>query len=609
MARETRTNTLSRLIRAALLVAIGLGALFLVLPGCDSTPAEPEYDNPFDPLGPDAGDPLTDKPNTIVIWWNQPQDLGITKYEISHSDNPDSNWEFLAVKEATSDRLTFHDYPDPVATMTHWFRIQAKDDLGRFSITSFATPGSVTIGPWVRMGATFGKIASRYPRVAIAVTSGDSIRIALDANYTDSLRVIPVHAPGDTAYLDYDLGPASGNGDTIRIYVQSFTGPQNSFTTLTPAQINFRPNFQIVGTPTTVGTRSIDLFVPSEGVLQMRFANSESDLAAEPWVAVADTFFGFLLTDSANRQAVWGEFQGDFGFTSDVIPLVVQPDLLDTATFSLLPGGGSISQSRMVAIQADAVATQMRMAETPNFAGVPWRPYAPIDSLMLSEGEGLKVVYGQFRNDWLESDILTDTVVYVSQPAEIRFLAPLDGDLVIGSRTLEVRGISAAGSGAASVDSVKFDGGDGLGFRVVTGTDEWSYLWDAPPYIADTDVVLRARAYVGTDSVTAAITVTVTQLAVVIDDPLEGDQLLGDTEVTITGRAASVLGGAPIDSVVVDIGGGVDPMHLVADGTNTWSTTWTTQTVTAILNATITARAWAAGEVVSDDISVTVAPQ
>jgi hypothetical protein len=395
--------------------------------------------------------------------------------------------------------------------------------------------------------------------------------------------------------------------------VQSFSGPINSFTTLAPAEINFRPNFQLASETITVPTRLIDLVIPTEGVVQMRFANSSDGLAAEPWVAVADTFFDFELTDSANRQSVWGEFESDFGFLSDQIQLIVQPDLLDAVTFNLVPGNGGITQSRTVAVQSSAVATQMRFSEAPSFAGVPWRAYAAIDSLTLSEGEGTKIVYGQFRNDWVESAILTDTVVYVEQAIEIRFLAPLDGNLVIGGRTLEVRGTSTAGSGAASVDTVKFDGGDGLGFQVAEGTDEWTYLWDAPPYVADTEIVLRARAYVGTDSVTAAITVTVTQLAIIIDDPLEDAQVLGETEVTIAGRAASVTNGAAIDSITVDIGGDVDPVHvLVAEnvsGTVDWSTTWTTQTVTAILNATITARAWAEGEVVSNEVFVTVAPQ
>ena len=72
-----------RILTIALVLALGVPALFSLLPGCESTPAEPEYNNPFDPEGPDAGDPLkltaiAQDDATIDLRWNQPQNLGIT---------------------------------------------------------------------------------------------------------------------------------------------------------------------------------------------------------------------------------------------------------------------------------------------------------------------------------------------------------------------------------------------------------------------------------------------------------------------------------------------------------------------------------------------------
>ena len=46
-----RRHTRSRTIGFALLAALGLAAALAILPGCESTPAEPVYDNPFDPDG------------------------------------------------------------------------------------------------------------------------------------------------------------------------------------------------------------------------------------------------------------------------------------------------------------------------------------------------------------------------------------------------------------------------------------------------------------------------------------------------------------------------------------------------------------------------------
>ena len=58
MERSQPTMKLRRILTIALVLALGVPTLFSLLPGCESTPAEPEYNNPFDPLGPDAGDPL-----------------------------------------------------------------------------------------------------------------------------------------------------------------------------------------------------------------------------------------------------------------------------------------------------------------------------------------------------------------------------------------------------------------------------------------------------------------------------------------------------------------------------------------------------------------------
>lgn len=39
-----------RWLPALLVLMLGIPTLFSVLPGCESSPAEPEYNNPFDPL-------------------------------------------------------------------------------------------------------------------------------------------------------------------------------------------------------------------------------------------------------------------------------------------------------------------------------------------------------------------------------------------------------------------------------------------------------------------------------------------------------------------------------------------------------------------------------
>ncbi len=186
----------------------------------------------------------------------------------------------------------------------------------------------------------------------------------------------------------------------------------------------------------------------------------------------------------------------------------------------------------------------------------------------------------------------------------MKIFAPVEGDIVVGGSTLLTRGTAAPGTEAAAVDLVQLDLGDGLGFREVIGLDNWQLNWNVPTFTTDTEVIIRARAYAEDLEVTDSVTVTVTQLAVNIIDPLDGASVLGGEPLAINGDASGILGGAALDSVVVDIGA----EHLVASGTTAWDTTWLAPSVGADTPVDIIATAWAGGESVSSTISVTVVP-
>lgn len=613
MAHRNHIHTRSRAIGLALLVALAIAALFVVLPGCESTPAEPEPTNPFDPDGPYGGDPLrlsatlfVNEPNTIFLIWIAQPEFDMDRYEISISDNPDSNWDFLA--EVPADTTTTYHYRDYDGSTTHWFRVRAFLKSGEASLSAYATPQAVPVGPWSRVGPVHGKTATRYPLVRAAVTRGDSLRVALDPTFTDSLRMMAAPAPGDTAEFIYDLGPATANDDSFTVFLQSWSDDFLSEVAAIPSVVQFRPNFQVDAPERTLARRLVDLIVPDEGVVRMRFANSQDGLTDAAWVPGAPDYPGFLLQDTVDRQSIWGEFEGDFGFTINPIQLTVTPDKLTGATFKLKLTSDRVTDDIVVTALSTAVATHMRISESPNFSAVPWVAYEDSTGFTLSPGEGRKNIYAQFRNDWVESAIYSDYAIYVSQPADVAIVAPQNGDILFGGTSLLVQGISSSGSGTAPVDEVKFDAGDGEGFRAVGGTDEWSYMWDVPLFTADTPLTLRARAWVGEDSVTTTVAVTVTQLVVLVDEPLDGALLASESDVAITGTAKGILAGATLDSVVVDIGGDVEPVHLEADGDATWSATWTTPAVADTTDASITARVWAGGESAIRQVNVRVVP-
>ena len=388
--------------------------------------------------------------------------------------------------------------------------------------------------------------------------------------------------------------------------MESFADGYTSVVSSKNILVDFNPDFTVVGDPKTVATRIVDLAIPTEGVLNMRFFAEWADTAITPWVLAADIYPGYELRDSANPQFIRAQFQGDFGFDS-LREIQVTPDLLTTASFELDLEDDHVTDQTIVAGISAAVATEMRYSETNDFTNSPWIAYADTVQIVLSPTPGHTVIHVQYRNDWTMSGTLTDYVIHVTQPAEVSFWAPTDGDVLLGGTIFQVRGGSTVGSGAGSVFLVEFEAGDDNGFVNATGTDAWSYLWDVPLFTEDTQLVLRARAFYGPspdslESVTTAITVTVTQLAVAITGPVDGADLTGNKTYNFTGTAAGILGGDALTSVGIDIG----DEHIEASGTTNWTAEWTAPLWSADTTLTLTATARTAGDSVMTSITVNV---
>lgn len=501
---ETRSR---RIIFALLFAALTAAAGLALLGGCEKNPGEPVYNNIFDPAGPGDGDPLNMVASlgdtAIILNWIQPQGYGIAYYEISHSLNRFSDYLIVGTVEQTTSAAGQFRYPHPSPTTTHYFKIQAFDSEGRYTHISDQAPAVRATPPRVTLAAT--RTATRNITLNILVSAGDSLRISNHRDFSDERRVA-VEEPGVAQTVSWLLPAAARNDTTLTVRVLAFPLSGDADTAAVSVKVDFSPDFTVTGGLSTVATRTVPLTVPTTGLIFMRFAATEEALADRPWLP-ANSSYAFTLADDANPQTVWGEFLGDFGF-SYAAALTVTPDLLTGAAFSLDLAADHVSLEPAVTVLADAVATQMRFSESLDFGTVPWMDYAPTTQLTLSPTAGRKVIYGQFGNDWAESAVLTDYVIYLDQPLAVDILAPGDGDEVPGGASLQVLGTATVPAGAAAVDSVKFDAGDAAGFQAVTGTENWTFLWEVPAVTADTPRILRARAWADGEAVTTTIGVT-----------------------------------------------------------------------------------------------------
>ena len=594
----TRRNLLPILLVSATLIGG-----YTLLTGCESKPTAPVYDNPFDPEN--GSDPLqvsaVAEDTTVTVSWTQPQGYDIVSYDVYYSVQFSTGFSKVGSVEHTDDDENSFDHTGVEPTSTHYYKVKAVNEDGQTTLISAQVAASAVTKPLLTIGDGTALTAARHVTLSVAVTMGDFLRLADNADFTDADTVAAV-STGEIQQIAWDLGPATANGETKSVYVQAFTGVVRSETASADVQIDFTPAFSAVGDPETVAMSWLSLELETAGVDSMRFALSEEDLAQQPWLPVAETVPYFPLVDSANPQVIYGDFLGHFGFTNQSTWTAV-PDLLTDVSFSFLLPADHVSSESRITVVNDATARYMRFSESLDFNQVTWIAYQDTTQVQLSAGAGRKVIYAQYRNDWAESAILNDFVDYVTQPLDLDFLAPAEGSVLRARQPLQIRGLYREVSGGAEVDSIKIDTADGAGFRDVDAAGTyWFYLWDVPAVTGDTETVLRARAWAGEDSVTAWLNVTISDLLIDITGPAPDSEVTGGEATVIEGTAQPFLAGAAIDSVVVTAAG--NPLSV--SGTNDWSANWTPADVTATTPATITATAYAGGESVADTVQVSI---
>jgi Bacterial Ig domain len=594
-----------RTLSIVFLLAVLVPSALSLLTGCDSKPAAPRFNNPFDPEGTDSGDPFnltaTLGDTSITLIWDQVQGYNLSRYDVMHSLQYDVGFFPVGSVEATDQSSLLFKYLNPQPTTRHFFKIQAYDNRGSFTLMSHIVPTTVATLARVVVNDGSTLVSSRHITLGISVSSGDSLRIS-QSGHPDSEIVLAADESGTPVTLPWDLGAADSNDTTMVVNVVVQNGSLLGMTNAVEMDLDFHPQLALVGGGTAVALLNPFLLMETTGLDSMRFAANPQDLSEMPWLAGAEYYAGHQLIDSANPQTIHAEFLGDFGF-STFDEITVTPDLLTDVGFYLALPQDHISDQTTLKANCDARATFMRFSESLDFSDTPWQVYRDSVDIVISPEPGQKIIYAQYRNDFAESPILTDYVIYLLQPVEVAITAPSDGNVVRGGSVLRVQGTATAPSGTAAVDSVKFDGGSG--FLPVEGTNNWHHSWEIPRFSTDTDFVIRARAWSDDDSTTTHINVTVTQLAVTITSPLEGAEVVGDTDVLVAGVAAPVLGGAPIDSVTITI----DGQTQLADGTDSWSFDWHPAAVDEVTEETITATVYALTDQHSTTVNVSIVPE
>jgi hypothetical protein len=407
-----------------LLTACGVA----VLAACSERPDSARFDNPFDPAS-GAGDPfqlvVSFEGGNVVIRWNavHEDEPGIVSYLVSHSALPAGPFRLLEEIPIEEGFETVYLHSTYIRDGYNYYIVQARKVDG-ISSASLVTAMGIRTAPTVRNVTGLELTGTRSPLLELRplLVSGESFELSLDPGFASFSSFDSAEVAADVVY---DLGSAM-QGDVFRLYSRvrrgglvDTTGEDSLIAAL---RVDMQPQLNGLGQVEDT-LLTLDLF-DLEGVTQMRFALSETELAAAPWeIPDGDPSAQTreISLDAGQSQfELHGEFESDFGFRETRLAEFEAQELITGAQFGLLGSaletGTTADPAILVTPISASGATLMRFSEDPAFSGVPWEPMDASYQFTLSAPPGQKVVFGEFKNPFSNTATDSASIILLGDP-------------------------------------------------------------------------------------------------------------------------------------------------------------------------------------------------
>jgi hypothetical protein len=609
-----------RHLPAMLLVSLLAAA---VLVGCSERPAEPVWDNPFDPDNPSSVDPFmvsaTQFNGTVTIQWTPLDGFGLVIYKIEHSTDRQT-WREIGRDPAAASVGTFT-HQDPVPTATNYYLVIGVDADSVETITSETVPASIVVPPVIANAANTNIVRSRYQDLTVFATQGDDVEVSLADGFADATSL--ARDPGGaTVFAAFDLGETDSNGIQIPVFARTvslFNGlPIYSETGIKYFKVDIKPTIGLPGSRLTIADVMVDVELSNDGdgVDAVRFSGKIDEEGTEyqpltDWLPGAAVVTDVPVLDTVKRQLLKAEFRSDFGGITTEDTMGIRADRLTSADFRILfPEDNRILTDSLVTLDHTATALEMRVSQFPDFHDSGWTAYSDTSQIQIrpSPGQFVYLIYAQYRNHWFDSAIRADWFILGDGQVPVSFLNPVDGQIVEGGTTIEVAGTADTFDDSFPLTSVRAHLGDG--WQPVDGLETWEVEWEVPVLFEDTAWALGALATTENASVYSVVTgrawinVIISRHHVRILAPTDGAEVTRGLNTTITGTSTALLP-ATLDSVVVAV---LDQRLPVSGNLRNWSVDWFVPIGSDQIQADIVAWSYAGGDSVSARVQVTVVP-
>lgn len=407
---------------------------------CSDRPAEPVFDDVFDPAGEFGGDPFqvtaqANQAGVLVQWrrvaYQKPGDA-LKSYNVMRQ-LPGSDEYVLAgevPQPAAGQSLAQFQDAGFVPARINTYKIRAVTELGRISSESAVASASVLAPAGVEFLDDAGKARSRYLRVRLRAAAHDTLRFGFTPDLADSSVVLP--GGSLEALVDIDLGTAAANGETRTLYVGVRRPGELPPESADATEVAFDPRLSALDPHPVSNPFHVQL--RTRGVELMRFALQRGDLDTSPWfdptptsgdTASVDTVAVDLAEGIIELQRVWVETLGDFGFTRldslNVTPTRVAPVCTTASLCFEIENGSPTTAKSVVGLSMHMLgATRMRLSELLPLDNVEWVAYADTLDFALSDGPGMKRIHAHFANDFDLGQAAADSILKLSQSVSRR---------------------------------------------------------------------------------------------------------------------------------------------------------------------------------------------
>ena len=246
--------------------------------------------------------------------------------------------------------------------------------------------------------------AAREVQLSLSAGGAAWIRISNDT-LPDSLGTPEQWIPYAET-IDWELSSGEGSKTVWVEFRSEFEITEAASDSILPLPISAECNINH-GAEFTA-SRQVWIFPQGAGENLLMMFSEDSTFANANWQELCDSL-AFPLSSANDLKTVYGVFINDFQIESDLLQANISPSPV-TADFYTANDSIYVNNNAVNVIIDSFGALEMKIGETSDSSTIDWQSIQNQTTILLSDGDGIKRISGWFKNDFIISAALVDSL-------------------------------------------------------------------------------------------------------------------------------------------------------------------------------------------------------